>query len=68
MNLTGKVSLGAAVLVGILTTVSAGQTNAPAVDTKPKADIIFVHANVYTGVPANSQFASIERQEAIAVK
>jgi predicted amidohydrolase YtcJ len=68
MSLTGKASLGAAVLVFILTAVSAGQTNAPAADTKPKADVIFVHANVYTGVPANSQFASIERQEAIAVK
>jgi predicted amidohydrolase YtcJ len=45
-----------------------GQTSAPTADTRPKADIIFVHANVYTGVPANAQFASIERQEAIAVK
>jgi predicted amidohydrolase YtcJ len=68
MSLTGKVTLGGAVLVCILTAVSAAQTSAPAADTKPKADIIFVHANVYTGVPANSQFASIERQEAIAVK
>jgi predicted amidohydrolase YtcJ len=34
----------------------------------PKADIIFVHANVYTGVPANSQFSSILREEAIAVR
>jgi predicted amidohydrolase YtcJ len=68
MSLTGKVSRGVAVLVGILATMSTGQTSAPAADTKPKADVIFVHANVYTGVPANSQFASIERQEAIAVK
>ena len=68
MSLTGKASLGAAVLVGILAATSSGQTSAPSGDTKPKADIIFVHANVYTGVPANSQFASIERQEAIAVK
>jgi predicted amidohydrolase YtcJ len=34
----------------------------------PKADIIFIHANVYTGVPANSQFSSILREEAIAVR
>jgi len=68
MSLTGKVSVGVAALVGILATMSTGQTSAPAADTKPKADVIFVHANVYTGVPANSQFASIERQEAIAVK
>jgi len=68
MSLTGKASLGGAVLVGILAAVSAGQSSAPAAGTKPKADVIFVHANVYTGVPANAQFASIERQEAIAVK
>ncbi|MGA7770896.1 MAG: amidohydrolase [Candidatus Sulfotelmatobacter sp.] len=37
-------------------------------DAKPKADIIFEHANIYTGVPANAQFSSILRQEAIAVR
>ena len=69
MNLTGKVSLGGAVLVAILAaSMSSGQNTTPAPDTKPKADVIFVHANVYTGVPANTPFASIERQEAIAVK
>jgi predicted amidohydrolase YtcJ len=36
--------------------------------TGPKADIIFLHANVYTGVPANAQFSSILREEAIAVR
>src|SRR2546421_392978 len=34
----------------------------------PKPDTIFLHGNVYTGVPANSQFSSILRQEAIAVR
>jgi predicted amidohydrolase YtcJ len=68
MSLTGKASLGGAVLVFILGAMSVGQTSASAADTKPKADIIFVHANVYTGVPANDQFASIGREEAIAVK
>src|ERR1700722_12576968 len=34
----------------------------------PKADAIYIHANVYTGVPANSQFSSIDREEAIAVR
>ena len=34
----------------------------------PKADIIYVHANIYTSVPANTPFASILRQEAIAVR
>ncbi len=69
MSLTGKASLGAAVLVCTLTaSLSSGQTSAPAADAKPKADVIFVHANVYTGVPANAQFSSIGREEAIAVK
>jgi len=68
MSLTGKASLTMAVLVSILAATGGGQNSAPAADTKPKADIIFVHANVYTGVPANTPFASVERQEAIAVK
>ncbi len=34
----------------------------------PKADIIFIHANVYTGVPSNAQFSSVGREEAIAVR
>jgi predicted amidohydrolase YtcJ len=34
----------------------------------PRAEIIFTHANVYTGVPANTPFASILREEAIAVR
>ena len=68
MSLTRKASLGATVLVAILAAGTlSGQTSTPA-DTKPKADVIFVHGNVYTGVPANTPFASIERAEAIAVK
>jgi predicted amidohydrolase YtcJ len=50
--------------------------NAPASappEAKPKAevikaDIIFQHANVYTGVPDNTPFSSIDREEAIAVR
>jgi predicted amidohydrolase YtcJ len=37
-------------------------------DAKPKADTIFMHANVYTGVSANTPFGSILREEAIAVR
>ncbi|MGA9979580.1 MAG: amidohydrolase family protein [Candidatus Sulfotelmatobacter sp.] len=48
------------------TTQASGFDPAPA--PGPKADVIFVHANVYTSVPANSPFASILRQEAIAVR
>jgi predicted amidohydrolase YtcJ len=34
----------------------------------PKADVIFVHANVYTGLLSNAQFSSIRREEALAVR
>jgi hypothetical protein len=37
-------------------------------DTRPRAEIIFIHANVYTGVPSNTPFSSVEREEAIAVR
>jgi len=64
-----RASLAGAVLTTVLCAGSAvAQDAAPAADTKPKADIIFMHANVYTGVPANSQFSSILREEAIAVR
>jgi predicted amidohydrolase YtcJ len=43
------------------------QAQSPAPAT-PKADIIFLRANVYTGIPANSQFSSIDREEAIAIR
>ena len=48
----------------------AAQSAAPVApaEAKPKADIIFTHANVYTGVPANSEFGSVLREEAIAVR
>ena len=35
---------------------------------KPKADLIFTHGNVYTGVPVMSAFKAIKRAEAIAVR
>jgi predicted amidohydrolase YtcJ len=41
-----------------------GTASAPS----PKADVIYIHANVYTGVPATSQFGSTLREEAIAVR
>ena len=34
----------------------------------PKADLIFVHGNVYTGVVEASSFKSIKRAQAIAVR
>jgi predicted amidohydrolase YtcJ len=69
MNLTGKTSLGGVVLAVILAaSLSAAQTSPATAEAKPKADTIFVHANVYTGVPANTAFSSILREEAIAVR
>jgi predicted amidohydrolase YtcJ len=70
MKLRWKASVGCAVLfVAFAAIQSSGQEAAPAAaDAKPKADIIFMHANVYTGVPANTPFSSILREEAIAVR
>jgi len=69
MSVMGRASLAGAVFCLLVAGFSPGQNSTPASgDGKPKADIIFMHANVYTGVPANSQFSSILREEAIAVK
>jgi predicted amidohydrolase YtcJ len=49
--------------------VALAQEAAPATpESKPKADVIFIHANVYTGVAATSEFGSTLRAEAIAVR
>ena len=37
-------------------------------DERPKADVIFVHGNVYTGVAVVSSFKAMKRAEAIAVR
>jgi predicted amidohydrolase YtcJ len=53
----------------ILSPVRAlAQSSAPTAAPGPKADVIYIHANVYTGVPSNAQFSSILREEAIAVR
>jgi predicted amidohydrolase YtcJ len=62
----GRASLGIILTIAMLFAVSSAQTSSE--ESKPKADIIFMHGNVYTGVPANSQFSSILRQEAIAIR
>ena len=49
-------------------TLGVAQGTAQTPDPRPRADIIFFHANVYTGVPANTPFASIDREEAIAIR
>jgi predicted amidohydrolase YtcJ len=84
-----KVLLVWTFLVGLIVSVSTGQTpaagNAQApgstsiqaqapgsepqkTDTRPRADAIYFHANVYTGVPSNTAFSSTLREEALAVR
>ena len=67
MNLKGTTSVALLACLFISST-ALSQTAPGAEASKPKADIIFIHGNVYTGVPANSAFSSILRQEAIAVR
>jgi predicted amidohydrolase YtcJ len=57
--------IGILVFTAIL---ALAQTAPKPEDSKPKADILFIHGNVYSGVPANTPFASIEREEAIAIR
>jgi predicted amidohydrolase YtcJ len=56
------------VLAVLCSAQSQNQAAAPAAIPGPRADTIFVHANVYTGVPSNEQFSSVQREEAIAVR
>ena len=69
MKLSLRASLGCVLCSVLGATHSSGQEPAPSsAEAKPKADIIFMHANVYTGVPANTPFSSILREEALAVR
>jgi len=61
-----------AVLICAVAALCSAQTQSPAGTAAaapgPKADAIYIHANVYTGVPAASQFSSVVRGEAFAVR
>ena len=48
----------------ILSTNAMSQTEAPL----PKADSIFFHGNIYTGVSGSSSFHEVERAEAMAIR
>ncbi len=48
-----------------LFTLSAQAQDQPAM---PKADVIFIHGNIYTGVAEISSFKSIKRAQAVAVR
>jgi predicted amidohydrolase YtcJ len=71
-ELRGGAGWLAAVLC-LVTGLCSGQSQTPARGTTagapgPRADVIYVHANVYTGVSSNTQFSSVLREEAIAVR
>ena len=53
----------AAYLLCAVSALSYAQTQ-----LKPKADIIFLHGNIYTGVVGASAFHEVQRAEAIAVR
>ena len=63
MKLTSSVLL-LAMFAGA-TTATAGAQTVPA---QPRADVIFLNANIYTGVVDTSSFHAIERAEAMAVR
>ena len=68
MNLGRRASLGGA-LIFLIAGIAMSVAQTPAENgSKPRADIIFIHGNVYTGVPAEGAFSSIVRAEAIAVR
>ncbi len=50
-------------LLAMIATVGA-----QSLPSQPKADVIFLHGNIYTGVVETSSFHSIQRAEAIAVR
>ena len=50
----------------VLCTMALSQAqDAPA---QPKADVIFTHGNIYTGIAANSSFAGVKREHALAIR
>ena len=59
----GRGSLG---MLVVLTAVGMMQGQQPS--AKPKADAIFIHGNIYTGVPIDSAFPEARRAEAMAVR
>ena len=52
----------------ILTLSLAASVSAQNAPEKPKADVIFTHGNVYTGVVEPSSMVAAKRAEAIAVR
>ncbi|HZQ94579.1 MAG TPA: amidohydrolase [Candidatus Sulfotelmatobacter sp.] len=68
MNLWGRASQGGVFIFWIATAVMTLAQMPAADESRPKAETIFMHGNVYTGVPAEGAFNSILRADAIAVR
>ena len=68
MSLGMKATLITALLMGILCEFNSAQNAAAPAESGPRADVIFIHANIYTGVPADTPFSSILRAEAMALR
>jgi len=64
--MTSGIILAAAALCSAA--LGSAQSQNPATTPSAKADAIYLHANVYTGVPASAQFSSVLREQAIAVR
>ena len=60
--------LVANVLLAVIATAMTATTEAQNLPSRPLADVIFVHANIYTGVVDTSSSHAIQRAEAIAVR
>jgi predicted amidohydrolase YtcJ len=52
----------------VLLLYSVAMPQAPSKSETPKADQIFLHGNIYTGVKNSSSFVQVERAQAIAVR
>jgi len=55
-------------LLAIIANVTMATVVAQNLPTQPRADVIFINANIYTGVVDASSFHAVERAEAMAVR
>ena len=56
------------ILLVWIATVTTVPVAAPRLPSQPRADVIFLNANIYTGVVDTSSFHAIPRAEAVAVR
>jgi predicted amidohydrolase YtcJ len=62
MKLALAIFLGCSVLLSLTQARAQGQA------AKPRADVIFLHGNIYTGLKGTSSFGVAQRAQAIAVR